>query len=97
MSEPQATLDYHGQGILRKEQILSVCEEFIKNAKKNKYSRILIITGKGLHSGGDPVIKPLVFEFLQEKFELEEIEKFVEARRDRGGSGAFEVWMLKDK
>jgi NDP-sugar pyrophosphorylase family protein len=54
-----------------------------------KLSKIIFITGKGLHSrNGSPVVKPILKNYLST---LGTVERVYEARRDRGGEGALEV------
>lgn len=88
LSTPQATLDFHGKGILTREEICRLALEFIRDAHRKRLTRVLIITGKGLHSKEGPVIGPLLQDFLPS---LSEVQTVVTARRDRGGEGAMEV------
>jgi len=89
LSKPEAELDFHGMGILTENQVQSITDDFIKKSKQNKLKKVLIITGKGLHSRNEvAVVKPIVIAFLKRH---EDVESCMEARRDRGGSGALEV------
>jgi DNA-nicking Smr family endonuclease len=89
MNAPQAEIDFHGMGVLYPEDIEKKCDEFITKSQKKGLKRVLVITGKGLHSSeGGPVVKPTVVQFLKRDGR---VFRFTEARRDRGGSGAFEV------
>lgn len=86
---PEAEIDFHGKGILYPEDIELLCDDFIEKSAKKGLKKVLIITGKGLHSSeGGPVVKPTVVQFLKRDGR---VFRFTEARRDRGGSGAFEV------
>jgi DNA-nicking Smr family endonuclease len=86
---PEAELDFHGKGVLYPEDIERICSEFLDKCIKKKMKRVLVITGKGLHSSeGGPVVKPVIVKFLNRDGR---VFRFTEARRDRGGSGAFEV------
>ena len=88
LHESQAELDFHGRGMLRQEEICRITEVFIEDAVKKGFKRLLIITGKGLHSSDGPVIKPLLSWYLHK---LPSVKSAVTARRDRGGEGALEV------
>ncbi len=89
MNPIQAELDFHDRGKLYPEDIEEICENFLAHCKRRKMKKVLIITGKGLHSSdGVPVVKPCVVRFLKND---KRVSSFIEARRDRGGSGALEV------
>ena len=90
LNEPQAILDYHGKGILTEDQIKNMAEEFLVECKNNGFSRVLIITGKGLHSKEGPVIGPLLSWYLHK---IPYVKSAVTARRDRGGEGALEIFL----
>lgn len=88
-TEPQAILDYHDYGILTESEIIKILNDFILNSQKKFMNKLLIITGKGLHSQDNvPIIKPLVQKQLQSH---PDVKSFSPARIDRGGTGAFEV------
>jgi len=89
LAEPQATLDFHGLGILAREEILSALEGFIDEAVEDGLDYVLIITGKGLHSqGGESVIGPIARNFLKDN---DNVKSIGNAAINRGGSGAIEV------
>lgn len=88
LSQPQATLDYHGMGVLTPDEIRVKAEDFVKSCTRKGYKKILIVTGKGIHSKSGPVIGPLLEDFLPG---LDEVKSVLKARRDRGGEGALEV------
>jgi DNA-nicking Smr family endonuclease len=88
MNQPQAELDYHDRGKLTEQEIKSLAQEFIENCVERGVKRILIITGKGLHSAEGPVVRPLLKWYLHKLPQVLSVET---ARRDRGGDGAFEV------
>lgn len=88
LSEPQAKLDFHGRGILTREQISDLTEEFIRDCSGKGFKRVLVVTGKGLHSKSGPVVGPLVADVLMS---IPAVKSFATARRDRGGEGAFEI------
>jgi len=89
LSKPQKELDFHNKGILKKEEIIDLLENFIKECKNEKIEKALIITGKGIHSkDGRSIVRPIVENELSKN---PEIKNFYESRIDRGGSGAIEV------
>ena len=89
LSKPQAEFDFHDRGILYPEDIKKMADEFIEECRERGLSKVLFITGKGLHSrNGMPVIKPLVKKYLQTK---PEVKRVYEGRFDRGGTGTLEV------
>ncbi|MBA4337028.1 hypothetical protein C0416_04645 [bacterium] len=89
LSKPQAEFDFHERGILYPEDIKKMVDEFIEECVRRKLTKVLFITGKGLHSKkGMPIIKPLVKKYLQAK---PQVYRVYEGRFDRGGSGTLEV------
>lgn len=89
LSKPQAEFDFHGRGILYPEDVEKMVDEFIEECKNRGLTKVLFVTGKGLHSKhGMPVIKPLVKKYLQTK---PEVKRVYEGRFDRGGTGTLEV------
>ena len=88
LNDPEATFDYHEEGILTEDEIKEKAEEFIIESKRKGHMRVLIITGKGLHSENGPVIKPLLSWYLTK---LNQVKSVKEAKIDRGGSGALEI------
>ena len=71
-----------------RDEIRDMADEFIKECKAKGLERVLIITGKGLHSKEGPVIGPLLKWYLHKIPAVMSVET---ARRDRGGEGALEV------
>lgn len=88
LSGPQATYDFHGKGMLRKEEIYELAAGFIRKSFQQGLRKVLVITGKGMHSKDGPVIGPLLQEYLPT---LPEVQSVTVARRDRGGEGALEI------
>jgi DNA-nicking Smr family endonuclease len=89
LSKPQAEFNFHDRGILYPEDIKKMTDEFLEECRDRGLSKVLFITGKGLHSrNGMPVIKPLVKKYLQTK---PEVKRVYEGRFDRGGTGTLEV------
>lgn len=60
---PQAKLDLHG---LTAKEATVAADAFIREAKQRRLNTVRIITGKGLHSQGEPVLRELIEEKLLE-------------------------------
>lgn len=89
LSKPQAEFDFHNRGILTMSEVKEMVDEFIEKCRDRGLTKVLFITGKGLHSKkGMPVIKPFVKKYLQSK---SYVNRIYEGRFDRGGSGTLEV------
>lgn len=89
LNVPEAEFDFHERGILTKSEICNLAKNFLQEASVQGLTRVLIITGKGIHSRENgPVVKPLLQEFLPT---LNIVKQVMPARRDRGGDGALEV------
>ncbi len=91
-AEPEIALDFHKAGILTREEITALTRRFLERCSQRKIKKILIITGKGLHSqNGAAVIKPVVEKLL---LRSEYVKTYSWAPRQRGGDGAFEINLL---
>ncbi len=89
LSKPQAELDFHGLGRLTMGEIRGMTDNFIEKCRDRKLSKVIIITGKGLHSKkGMPIIKPYLRKYLSAK---PYVLRVMEGRFDRGGSGTLEI------
>lgn len=89
LSKPQAEFDFHNRGILNEREIKRLTDEFLEECQERNLTKVLFITGKGLHSkGGMPVIKPFLKKYLNS---LPFVFRVYEGRFDRGGSGTLEV------
>jgi len=89
LSKPQAEFNFHDRGILTQSDMQKLVDEFIEECRDRGLRKVLIITGKGLHSrNGSPVIKPFVKKYLQSK---SFVSMVYEGRYDRGGSGTLEI------
>jgi len=84
-------LDLHGY---LKDEALTRLEYFITNAFELGQSAVLVITGKGINSPEGPVLQGAVAAWLREKGKGMVVE-FSAAPRDKGGSGAFVVFLKK--
>lgn len=79
-----ATLDLHGY---YQADATSVLFEFLKEATDSGYKKVMIITGKGIHSvNQQAVLKDLVEDILKHHG-----YSFTEAKMNEGGSGALVV------
>ena len=85
-------LDLHG---LTRDEGVKCLAEFIGGAYQRGQKAVLVITGKGNRSPGEPVLQGAVTGWLREKGKAM-VAEFAPAPRDLGGSGALVVF-LKDK
>ena len=96
-------IDLHGFTL---QEANKTIKNFINNAYNNGVSKIIVVTGKGLHSDveKDPyvskdlsILKYSVPEFIENSVELEKkIIEIKDAKIEDGGSGAFYIF-LKNK
>ncbi len=80
-------------------------EKFINNSYDNRVTKIIVVTGKGLHSNveKDPyvskdlsILKYSVPEFIENNTELKKkIIEIKDAKIEDGGSGAFYIFLKK--
>jgi DNA-nicking Smr family endonuclease len=82
-------LDLHG---LTREEALSELPRFLRNASAYGEKAVLVITGKGLNSPGEPVLQQAVAGWLRDTGKKLVLE-FAPAPRDMGGHGAFVVFL----
>ena len=97
------TLDLHGYSLDEANQVI---ENFIKKSYKEKISKLIIVTGKGLHSNNekDPyvskdlgILKYSVPEFVKNNLDLMKIISDIkEASIEDGGGGAFYIYLKKN-
>ncbi len=89
LSKPQEEFDFHDRGYLTQGDMKRLADEFLDECRSRKLSKVLFITGKGLHSKkGMPIIKPFLKKYL---LGLPFVMRVYEGRSDRGGSGTLEV------
>ncbi|MBP9718397.1 Smr/MutS family protein [Candidatus Gracilibacteria bacterium] len=89
LSKPQEEFDFHDKGILTPHDIKRMADEFLDECRDRRLTKVLFITGKGLHSkNGMPVIKPILYAYLKD---LPCVMRVYEGRFDRGGTGTLEV------
>jgi len=82
-------LDLHG---LTRDQALESLGHFIDGAWRREMKAVLVITGKGNNSPGEPVLQAAVTGWLRDKGKKTVVE-FAPAPRQMGGSGAFVVFL----
>ncbi len=97
------TIDLHGYSL---QEANTIIEKLINDSYSNRVSKIIVITGKGIHSNveKDPyvskdlsILKHSVPEFIRSNSELmKKITEINEAKTKDGGSGAFYI-LLKNK
>ncbi|MBU5635154.1 Smr/MutS family protein [Geomonas sp. Red69] len=86
-------LDLHG---LTRDEALENLDRFVKAAYNRGQKGVLVITGKGNNSPGEPVVKVAVANWLREHGKGM-VAEFVQAPSDMGGSGAFVVFFKEKK
>ena len=96
------SLDLHGETL---DEANLIVENFIKKSFQDKIHKLIIVTGKGLHSKNekDPyvskdlgILKHSIPNFLKNNVELMKlISNISEASIEDGGSGAFYIFLKK--
>lgn len=84
-------LDLHG---LTREEAVQSMAAFVSAAYNRGQKAVLVITGKGNNSPGEPVLQGAVTGWLREKGKGM-VAEFAPAPREMGGSGAFVVFLKK--
>jgi DNA-nicking Smr family endonuclease len=82
-------LDLHG---LTREEALAELPRFLANAQLKGQTAVLVITGKGYNSVGEPVLQQAVAAWLRDAGR-ELVVEFTPAPREMGGSGAFVIFL----
>ena len=95
-------LDLHGKTL---DEANSIIENFIKKSYEDKVQKLIIVTGKGLHSDNekDPyvskdlgILKYSIPEFIRNNEDLMKIiSNISEASVKDGGTGAFYIFLKK--
>ena len=103
-SQKIRSLDLHGKTLSEANQII---ESFIIKSYKDKVHKLIVVTGKGLHSNNekDPyvsknlgILKYSIPEFIKNNNDLMKIiSNISEASIKDGGSGAFYIFLKKNK
>jgi DNA-nicking Smr family endonuclease len=84
-------LDLHG--FLRDEAMVRL-DHFIKSAYARGLEAVLVITGKGVNSAEGPVLQGAAAAWLRDRGKGM-VAEFSPAPRDKGGSGAYVVFLKK--
>jgi DNA-nicking Smr family endonuclease len=82
-------LDLHG---LNRDEALAELPRFLRNARIKGCAAVLVITGKGLNSPGEPVLQQVVAGWLRDAGR-ELVVEYSPAPREMGGNGAFVVFL----
>ena len=98
------SIDLHGYTL---DQANKIIENFIQNSYLEKINKLIVVTGKGLHSQNekDPyvskdlsILKYSVPEFIfNNKNLMNIIHEIQDAEIEDGGSGAFYIFLKKNK
>ena len=98
------SIDLHGYTL---DEANKVIEEFIYRSYEEKVNKLIIITGKGIHSENEKnpyvsnklsILKYSVPEFIfQNKNLMKIITEIKDAKIEDGGSGAFYIYLKKLK
>jgi DNA-nicking Smr family endonuclease len=86
-------LDLHG---LTRDEAIENLDRFVKGAYNRGQKGVLVITGKGNNSPGEPVLKLAVAGWLKDVGKAM-VSEFVAAPQDMGGTGAFVVFLKEKK
>tara|TARA_Y100000996_G_C22091968_1_gene466160 strand:- start:101 stop:532 length:432 start_codon:yes stop_codon:yes gene_type:complete len=94
------SIDLHGYAI---EEANNIIEKFIYKSYENNVKKLIVITGKGLHSQNKnnpylskdfSILKYSVPEFIKNNKELIKIiQELKEAKKEDGGHGAFYIYL----
>ena len=98
------SIDLHGYTL---EQANKTIYNFIINSYENKINKIIVVTGKGLHSKNEKnpyvskdlsILKYSIPEFIENNVDLmDKIIEIKDAKIQDGGSGAFYIYLKKKK
>ena len=98
------SIDLHGYTL---EEANKAIEEFIIKSFEEKINKLIVVTGKGIHSDveRDPyvskdlsILKYSVPEFISNNKNLNNlINEITDAKIEDGGSGAFYIFLKKNK
>jgi len=87
--QPEATLDLHGSF---RYQVVDRVRFFLDDMKRQGCQVVLIITGRGLHSAGEPVVRNEVERVLRDELRASVVE-WMPAPKHLGGAGALVVFL----
>ncbi len=96
------TLDLHGLSLDKANKII---DEFINESYNEKIEKLIIVTGKGIHSNNEKnpfiskdlgILKYSVPEYIENNKDLmKKIKEIKNANLKDGGSGAFYIYLKK--
>ncbi len=73
--------------LLTKKDALRQLEDFVEEHRQQGQQYVRVVTGKGIHSAGDPVIKPAVMEWCEQQRALARLKAFTPAPDFTGNYG----------
>ena len=98
------SIDLHGYTL---EEANRTIEKFIKKCFAEQVNKLIVVTGKGIHSNNEKnpyvskdlsILKYSVPEFISNNKKLNEmINDIQDAKLEDGGSGAFYIYLKKNK
>ena len=86
-------LDLHG---LTKDEAIENLDRFVTGAFNRNQKGVLVITGKGNNSPGEPVLRAAVAAWLRDKGKSM-VSEFTAAPREMGGAGAVVIFLKEKK
>lgn len=86
---PEASLDLHG---LTRAEVAHRLRYFLEDCQHHRRTTVLIVTGRGNHSVGEPVLRSEVERFLQGEGRTW-VAEWARAPRPYGGEGALVVFL----
>ena len=97
------SIDLHGYTLDEANKVIS---DFIKNCYEKKVNKIIVVTGKGLHSENEKnpyvskdlsILKYSIPEYISNnKSLMNVINEIKDAKIEDGGSGAFYIFLKKN-
>ena len=98
------SIDLHGYSLQNANKVI---ENFIKKSYEKEVNKLIVVTGKGLHSDNQnnpyvskdlSILKYSVPEFIRSNQNLIKIIDFMQdAKIEDGGSGAFYIYLKKKR
>ena len=103
LNEKTRSIDLHGYTLDKANQVIT---EFISNAYNDGVKKLIVVTGKGIHSQNEKnpyvskdlsILKYSIPEFIfNNKNLMKKIIEIKEAKIEDGGSGAFYIFLRKN-